>query len=103
VPEHQCARYGALSQVSCTSATFCEAVGSYLDTNFNTDPLAAVWNGTAWSLQSTPTLTTEAAFVAVSCTSPSFCEAWGGGTPNFPGPEVAEQWNGTGSQWSAQT
>jgi hypothetical protein len=90
-----------LAQVSCTSATFCEAVGSYLDTNFNTDPLAAVWNGTSWSLQSTPTLTTEAAFTAVSCPSASFCEAWGGGTPNFPGPEVAEQWNGT--SWQLQT
>lgn len=90
-----------LTQVSCTSATFCEAVGSYVDENFNLDPLAAVWNGTAWSLQSTPALTTSAGFTAVSCTSSSSCEAWGGGNNNFPGPEVAEQWNGT--SWQQQT
>lgn len=90
-----------LAQVSCTSATFCEAVGSYVDSDFNTDPLAAVWNGTTWSLQSTPALSNPAVFTAVSCTSPSFCEAWGGGNANNPGPDVAEQWNGT--SWQPQT
>jgi hypothetical protein len=91
-----------LTQVSCTSATFCEAVGSYFDeSDGSTDPLAAVWNGTSWSIQSTPSLTTTAAFTAVSCTSAKFCEAWGGGNAGNPGPEVAEQWNGT--SWALQT
>jgi hypothetical protein len=91
-----------LTGVSCTSATFCEAVGSYTDdSDFNTIPLAAVWNGTTWSLQSTPVLANSAGFTAVSCTSPSFCAAWGGGTPNNPAPDIAEQWNG--SSWQPQT
>ena len=91
-----------LTQVSCTSATFCEAVGSYFDeSDGQTDPLAAAWNGTSWSLQSTPSLTSTAGFTAVSCTSAKFCEAWGGGNAGNPGPEVAEQWNGT--SWALQT
>jgi hypothetical protein len=91
-----------LTQVSCTSAKFCEAVGSYFDnSDGNTVPLAATWNGTSWSLQSTPGLTTPAGFTAVSCTSPSSCEAWGGGNASNPGPEIAEQWNGT--SWQPQT
>jgi hypothetical protein len=89
-----------LIQVSCTSATFCEAVGSYIDSDFNTVPLAAAWNGTSWALQPTPGLPSTAGFTAVSCTSPSFCEAWGGGNPGNPGPEVAEQWNG--ASWQLQ-
>src|SRR5271165_289684 len=89
-----------LSQVSCTSAKFCEAVGSYTDdSDFNTSPLAAAWNGTTWNLQSTPSQVNSsgftAGFTAVSCTSPSSCEAWGSGNSNNPAPDVAEQWNGT--------
>ena len=91
-----------LAQVSCTSAMFCEAVGSYFDeSDGQTDPLAAAWNGTSWTIQATPSLTTTAAFTAVSCTSARFCEAWGGGNAGNPGPEVAEQWNGT--SWALQT
>ncbi len=91
-----------LTQVSCRSATFCEAVGSYFNENDGqTTPLAAEWNGKSWSIQSTPSLTTTAGFTAVSCTSPMFCEAWGGGNAGNPGPEVAEQWNGT--SWLLQT
>ena len=91
-----------LAQVSCTSAKFCEAVGSYFDeTDGQNAPLAAVWNGTSWTVQATPSLTTPAGFTAVSCTSAKFCEAWGGGNPGNPGPEVAEQWNGT--SWALQT
>ncbi len=91
-----------LTQVSCTWARFCEAVGSYFDEdNGQTTPLAAEWNGTSWTVQSTPSLTTTAGFTAVSCTSPKSCEAWGGGNAGNPGPEVAEHWNGT--SWELQT
>jgi hypothetical protein len=95
-----------LAQVSCTSAKFCEAVGSYTDdSDFSTVPLAAAWNGTSWTLQSTPAQVNSsglsAGFTAVSCTSPSLCEAWGSGNSNNPAPGVAEQWNGT--SWQVQT
>jgi hypothetical protein len=91
-----------LTQVSCTWSRFCEAVGSYFDEdNGQTTPLAAEWNGTSWTAQPTPSLTTTAGFTAVSCTSPKSCEAWGGGNAGNPGPEVAEYWNGT--SWQLQT
>jgi hypothetical protein len=87
-----------LAQVSCTSASFCEAVGSY-DVTGATLPLAARWNGSFWRLQHTPLppITfggSTVAFTAVSCPSPSFCEAWGGGNAGNGGPTVAERWNG---------
>jgi hypothetical protein len=91
-----------LTQVSCTWARFCEAVGSYFSNSDGlTTPLAAEWSGTSWTIQSTPSLTTTAGFSAVSCTSPKSCEAWGGGNAGNPGPEVAEHWNGT--SWQLQT
>jgi hypothetical protein len=101
-PVHAHSDGAGLTQVSCTGATFCEAVGSYFDeSDGQTTPLAAEWNGTSWTVQSTPRLTTTAAFAALSCNSPSSCEAWGGGNAGNPGPEIAEHWNGT--SWRLQT
>jgi hypothetical protein len=92
--------------VSCTSSTFCEAVGTYAPgpgagAAFVT--LAESWNGTRWALQPTLGLAkySDRVFTAVSCTSPTFCEAVG---VQF-GPEggaytLANIWNGT--KWSRQ-
>jgi hypothetical protein len=43
--------YGA----SCTSASVCTAVGDYVTSTGASKTLAERWNGTAWTLQSTPT------------------------------------------------
>jgi hypothetical protein len=94
--------FGAgLNQVSCISAGFCEAVGSY-EVGGVTAPFAARWNGTSWRLQQArlPLGDSSLAFSSVSCVSRSFCEAWGGGNPGNPGPAVAERWNGT--SWHLQ-
>jgi hypothetical protein len=88
-------------QVSCTSARFCEAVGSYVGLG-GTLPLAATWNGTSWRL-AYPSVPAGATFVTlstVSCASATFCEAWGSGNSANPGPTVAERWNGT--SWHLQ-
>jgi hypothetical protein len=94
-----------LSQVSCTSATFCEAVGWYQTQTLNQElPLAATWNGTSWRLQSAPHPAGDSSLQlnAVSCTSTAFCEAWGDTSPESGnGQEVAEQWNGR--SWHLQT
>ena len=42
--------YGA----SCTSASACTAVGDYVTSTGASKTLAERWNGTAWTLQSTP-------------------------------------------------
>ncbi len=66
-------RVANLSGVSCTSSTFCEAVGS----NSSGDTMAFLWNGTNWSTQTIPSGIT--ALNGLSCTSSSFCEAVGEG------------------------
>jgi len=97
--QHVPAAAGAeLTQVSCTTARFCEAVGSSGVTGA-TLPLVAKWNGTSWTVQHTPLppISSSAftvAFTAVSCVSARFCEAWGGGNAANSGPTVAERWNG---------
>lgn len=99
--------FGAgLTAVSCRSPSFCEAVGSYFDNTAGTNvTLAALWNGTSWSLQTTPSPNPGGfdyeQFNTVSCASPTFCEAWASGNAGNPGITVAEQWNG--SSWQLQT
>ena len=87
-----------LHQVSCTSATFCEAVGSDNDSSGAVVPLAETWNGTAWSVQSVPGPSGAllAVLSGVSCASAAFCEAMGGGSTPF-----ADAWNGT--SWQSQS
>ena len=94
----------SLSAVSCTSASFCEAVGSTMDTSGNTVSLAEGWKGTAWKIQATPNPAeaisgARAAMDGVSCVSAKFCEAVGSSSAN-PG-AAAWVWNGT--SWTAQT
>jgi hypothetical protein len=93
-----------LTGVSCTSPTFCEAVGGYFDGDVGDNvTLAAVWNGTSWSLQSTPAAPefNFEQFNAVSCASTAFCVAWASGNGANPGVTMAEQWDG--SSWQLQT
>lgn len=92
--------------VSCTSASFCEAVGGYSDEDNGTnDTFAASWNGTSWTLQSTvnpdPNDFQFEQFNAVSCSSPTFCVGWASGNAGNPGDTMVEQWNG--SSWALQT
>jgi hypothetical protein len=74
--------FEGLNGVSCTSPTFCQAVGAG-STNY-----ADIWNGTSWTLADLPT----AAGRSVSCLSATFCEAVGGSD--------AAMWNGT--TWTTQ-
>ena len=88
----------ALTGVSCTSATFCIAVGQATG-GTSSPPLAEVWNGTAWSIQQTPSVT-DAQFSGVSCTSASACTLVGQYYNGTSGQALAERWNGT--SWSVQ-
>jgi hypothetical protein len=78
-----------LNGVSCTSATSCIAVG-YSSTGSTKSALAESWNGTAWTIQTTPTEALE--LNGVSCTSATACTAVGG--------QRAVRWNGT--TWTIQ-
>jgi hypothetical protein len=90
-----------LSAVSCTSATFCIAVGPARNPVFSYVPLAERWDGTSWSIQTTPSvrgLTTV--LESVSCTSATACTATGHYFPSGDSAPAAERWNGTA--WSVQ-
>jgi hypothetical protein len=96
----------SLYAVSCTSASACTAVGYYVIGGVY-EPLAEVWNGTAWTIQSVPAPTgaVVTGLAAVSCTSASACIATGDyvtgslGSTNYAA--LVEVWNGTA--WSIQS
>ncbi|HUN34848.1 MAG TPA: hypothetical protein VMU95_22830 [Trebonia sp.] len=97
------ATYNFLSDVSCSSASFCEAVGTHFDSADNQDILAETWNGQKWTVQSTPNPANpygspdDNSLYKVSCVSPQFCEAVGAG----PTGALTLMWNGT--SWTLQT
>ena len=94
-----------MSDVSCTSATACTAVGTIDDLS----PagiggvFAERWNGTTWTVQAiSDPPGTRGDLGGVSCTSAAACVAVGFAGPVDGGPytPVAEHWNGT--TWSIQ-
>jgi hypothetical protein len=65
-------------------------------------PFAERWNGSQWSLLSTPNLSNGGALQGVACTSPSACLAVGSyRTKSNVSEPLAEPWNG--SSWSLQS
>jgi hypothetical protein len=97
-PSDTSSRY--LYGVSCPSASDCTAAGYYTNSTDAVVTLAERWNGTAWTIQSTPNPSGAeiSNLYAVSCTSDSACTGAGSyGT----GATLAEGWNGTA--WAAQS
>jgi hypothetical protein len=87
-----------LDDVSCTSASRCEAVGG--SASLDGPLLAEVWNGTTWARQSVPA-PVGGSLNAVSCTAADACEAVGSdmNSDDVLQP-VAEHWDGTA--WRVQ-
>jgi hypothetical protein len=93
-----------LSGVACTSASACTAVGYYTDSSGVEDTLAEAWNGTSWSIQTTPDPSgAEGSNLAgVSCNSSGGCTAVGDYTDSSGTQDtLAEAWDGT--SWSIET
>ena len=97
-----------LNGVSCYTANFCMAVGGQNQqrANYQFNNLAEEWNGTAWTLQTTPD--TNATFGntldGVDCFGPTSCVA--GGWVNLdntgaPYTNAAIDWNGT--TWTVES
>ncbi len=103
-PSPSGAQSGVLAGVSCTSATACTAVGNYTDGTGATATLAERWNGTAWTIQTTPnpSAATNSGLNGVSCTSATACTAVGY-VQNSAGSyaTLAEHWDG--ASWTIQT
>ena len=96
--------YGySMEGVSCTSATACTAVGYYRNSAGKLVTLAERWDGSSWTVQSTPNPDgAESSHLNdVSCTSATACTAVGsytsGGVATVT---LAERWNGT--SWKIQ-
>jgi hypothetical protein len=85
------AKRARLASVSCVSAGFCVAVGSWTDQAGRGLALAERWNGRGWSIQQMPP---APGLTSVSCASRTACIAVGSGGA------FAERWDGTG--WSIQ-
>ena len=86
----------SLTAVSCSASMACVALGQYGPLDLQ--QFAEGWDGTRWSLQTTPpTPGSTAVPTSVSCTSPNACVAVLSGTPGL----VVEQWDG--SAWTIQT
>ena len=96
--------YESLNSVSCVTKDDCEAVGSYDSINSGTLALAEEWNGSTWSIQTTPTSVAAPTLASVSCIASDNCEAVGsyyGGSGDDTQETLAELWNG--SAWTVQT
>jgi hypothetical protein len=96
------AKFPDLGTLSCSSATSCEAVGSYVSATNVALPLAEHWNGTGWTAQSFPTASgaTGEFASAVSCASSGTCVAVG----SVDGPydtSAPAYWLWTGNAWTA--
>jgi hypothetical protein len=93
-----------LNGISCTSASFCVAVGAEIESAAG--PLAAVteiWNGTDWTAEPVPPpLSTayQSDLAGASCSSPDACTAVGYYEVNGKMQPAALRWNGTA--WAYQ-
>jgi hypothetical protein len=85
-----------LEGLTCTSATSCHAVGSYLTASAVTATLVEHWNGTGWSVVPSPNPPGAAVsrLRGVSCPSATNCVAVG----YSDGVTLIEHWNG--STWT---
>ena len=101
-PNPSGAKNPVLNAVSCTSSTACTAVGSYTNSAGTDSTLAERWNGTSWTIQSTPNATSAPgnSLNGVSCTSNSACTAVGQFLIAGTRFTLTEVWNGTG--WAIQ-
>lgn len=73
-----------LTAVSCASATSCTGVGWYTSSNVGStygqmQTVVEAWDGTAWSLESSPNPSAGGLLDAVSCGSSQTCTAVGAG------------------------
>lgn len=103
VPAPPKAASASLTAISCSAANACIAVGDWTDSAGHLFPLAAHWNGSAWSLEAVPLPSGVAsgALTGVSCLTTG-CTAVGYtvGSDGYAPSALAEQWNG--SSWSIQ-
>ena len=88
-----------LSDVQCTSATRCVAVGSFFvssETATIEQTLVELWNGSSWSIVASPNVspTFDSSLTGVSCTGSSNCFAVGQYATDLVVQTLIEHWDG---------
>ena len=89
-------RFGQFESVSCSSASYCVAVGYYGGNGLGWHGLAEVWNGERWSVSQDIQPHGFAYFTGVSCSSASNCMAVGQSEQEDE--YFADHWDG--SSWA---
>ena len=92
-----------LAGVACASSTSCFAVGGYFVTTSDTTSeltLVEQWNGTTWSIVTSPnqTFALDSSLTSVACPTAAVCVAVGSYDTQLVTSTLTEQWNG--STWS---
>ena len=82
-----------LEAVSCTSASECTATGYYEASKGKHYSLAERWNGSTWTVESTPTFGSDTNLDGVSCASSKECVAVGWYVEEAMTLPVVEKWN----------
>lgn len=102
MPNPPGAKHTMLPGLVCTTSTACTAVGHYLNDVVTDATLAEFWDGTSWTIQSTPSPGPASELTGESCTAANACTAVGfyHNTSADADLTLAETWNGT--RWSVQ-
>jgi hypothetical protein len=96
-PNPELAKEIGLAAISCTSASFCQATGSYETSEKVVKTLAERWNSLQWVIDPTPEppeIPSKARLSSVACTATTFCEATGTYRPGSFWKGLTEVWNG---------
>lgn len=103
------AHEATLEGVSCATTSSCIAVGSYREATGFRKTLVESWNGSAWTIQSSPNPAEAQGDVqlrSVSCLSATSCVAAGGYVSVYQGGEATEERtlaeSLSGSSWAIQ-
>jgi hypothetical protein len=88
------------SDVSCTTGSSCTAVGTYEASGSVFETFAEAWNGSSWTLESTPNPTISN-LDGVSCVSTSDCIAVGDYSNSGKLDTLVEHWGGT--SWTTES
>jgi len=108
-PDTSSTQYNFLDGVTCASASNCWAVGYFDNVSGYAQTLIEQWNGTSWTIVTSPNTTTVTGatqsnvLYGVTCVSASNCWAVGESSDATTGiaRTLIEQWNGT--SWSIVT
>jgi hypothetical protein len=90
-----------LTGVTCASASECWAVGDYAPSTGSLETLIEHWDGTSWSIVTSPNTSNVDHLNAVACASASDCWAVGYYSNSSATQTLIEQWDGT--SWSIVT